>query len=120
MSFSSNKSIKIIYTDVKKAFDSVSHIKLITTLSQNNFHSSLVSWLQEFLNDKTQKVVINNTFSESLPVFSGVPEGGVIGPILFIIYINDIASEVYVSSNINPFSDNTKNFSPSKTTLQNS
>ena len=86
MSFLSSKSTKVIYTDIKKAFDSVSHVKLIKTLSQYKIYSSLVSWFKQFLNDRTQKLVINNTFSESLPIFSGVPQGGVIGPLLLIIF----------------------------------
>ena len=120
MSFLSNKSTKVIYTDIKKSIDSVSHKKLIKILSQYKIHSSLVSWFKKFVNDKTQKVVNNNTFSEYLPIFNGVPQGGVIGPLLFIIYINDIASKVDVSSNINLFADDTKTFSQSNTTLQNS
>ena len=119
VSFLSSKSTKVIYTDIKKAFDSVSNVKLIKALSQYKIHSSLVSQLKEFLNDRTQKVAINNAFSESLPIFNGVPQGGVIGPLLFIIYINGLASEVDVSSNSNVFADDTKNFSQSNTTLQN-
>ena len=120
MSFLSSKSTKVIYTDIKKAFDSVSHVKLIKTLSQYKIYRSLVSWFKEFLYDRTQKVVINKKFLESLPKFSEVPQGGVIGPLLFINYINDIASEIDVSSNINHFADDTKIFSQSNTILQNS
>ena len=120
VSFLSNTSTKVIYTDIQKAFDSVSHFKLIKTLSQYKIHNSLISWFREFLHDRTQKVVIGNTFSESLPIYSGVPQGGVIGPLLFIIYINDIVSEVDASSNINLFADDTKIFSHSNTTLQQS
>ena len=109
MSFLSIKSTKVIYTDIKKAFDSVFHVKLIKTLSQYKIHCSLVSWFKEFLSDRTQKVVIKNTFSEYLPIFSGVRQGGIIGPPTFIIYINDIASEVNASSNIYLFVLN-KNF----------
>ena len=94
MSFLSNESTKVIYADIKKVFDSVPNIKLIKTLSQHKIYSSLVSKFKEFLNRRIQKVVINNTFSESLPVFSGVPQGGVIGSLLFIININDMASKV--------------------------
>ena len=56
--FLSNKSTKVIYTDIQKAFDSVSHFKLIKTLTQYRIHKSLVSWFNEFLNNRTQKVVI--------------------------------------------------------------
>ena len=83
----------------KKAFDSVSHFKLIKTLTQYKTHKSLVSWFKELLDNRTQKVIIGKTFSESLPSFSGVPQGGIIGPLLFLIYINDIALEVDVDSN---------------------
>ena len=87
---------------------------------QYKVQSSLVSWFIECLNDRTQKVVINNSFLESLSILSGVPQGCVIGSLLFIIYINDIAAEVDVSRNINFFADNTKIFSQSNTILQNS
>ena len=59
-----------------------------------SFHyiiESLVSWFKDFLYNRTQRVVIGNTFSESLPVFSGVPQVVVIDLLLFLIYINDIA-----------------------------
>ena len=62
-------------------------------------------WFKEFRDGKTQKVVINKTFSEYLPIFSGVHQGGVIGPFLFIIYINDIVLEICVRSNIHIFPD---------------
>ena len=91
MSFLSNKSTRVIYTDIKKAFDCVSYIKLIKILSQYKIHSSLVTWFKKFLNGRTEKVIINNTFSEYLPFFSGVTQGGVISPLLFIIYINYLA-----------------------------
>ena len=106
---------KVIYTDIKNAFDYVSHIKLIETLSQYKNLSSLVSWFKDFLNDSIQKVVINNTFFKSFPIFSG-PSRGVINPLLFVSYINDMDSKVYVNSNINLSADDTK-FSASRTQL---
>ena len=106
---------KVIYTDIKNAFDYVSHIKLIETLSQYKNLSSLVSWFKDFLNDSIQKVVINNTFFKSFPIFSG-PSRGVINPLLFVSYINDMDSKVYVNSNINLFADDTK-FLASRTQL---
>ena len=103
----------MIQFDIQKAFDSVSHIELIKTLSQYQINRNLVEWFKEFLQERTQRVVIGNTFSESLPIFSGVLQGGVIGPLLLIIYINDIASEVDSKSNNNLFADDTKIFSQS-------
>ena len=87
-SFLSSISTEVIYTDIKKAFDFNSLVKFIKTILKYKINSSLVSWFKEFLIDRTQKVVINNTFSESLPIFSGVPQGGIIGPQLFIIKKN--------------------------------
>ena len=58
-----------------------------------------------------QKVIVNKTFSDPLPVFTEVPQGGIIGPLLFIIHINDITSEIVIHSNINLFADDTKIFS---------
>ena len=57
--------------------------------------------------EEVKKVVINKTFSESTPVFSGVPQSGVIDPLLFIVHINNIVLEVDVRSNINVFAGNT-------------
>ena len=75
---------------------------------------------EEFLNERTQKVVIINTILEHFPIFSGVLQGGVICPLLFIIYINDIASEVDVSSKINLFAYVPKMLSQSNITFKNS
>ena len=111
-----NKSINVIYTNIQKAFDFVSHFKLIKTLSQYKINRNLVEWFKEFLQERTHRVVIGNTFSESLPIFSGIRR--VIGPLLFITYINDIALEVDSNSNVKLFADDTKIFSQSNLVLQ--
>ena len=118
--FFTNKSINVIYTDIQEAFDLVSHLKLIKTLSQYKINRNLVEWFKEFLQDNTQRVVTGNKFPEPLPVFSGVPQGGVIDPFLFIIYINDIAPVVDSKSNIKIFAADTKIFSKSNFVLQKS
>ena len=54
-------------------------------MTQYGFDDNLVNWLSEFLNSRTQSVIINNTLSDPLKIHSGVPQGGVIGPLLFLI-----------------------------------
>ena len=78
-----NEYIKEVYTDIQKAFDSVSHKRLLKVLSQYGLHKSLVKWLNNSLIGKSQRVVINDTLSDPLSIYSGVPQGGVIGPLLF-------------------------------------
>ena len=116
----SNKFTKIIYTDIQKAFDPVFHCRLIKTLSQYKIHNSLINRFKEFLDGRTQKVVIYKTFSEYLLVFTGVLQSGVIDSLLFIIYRNCIVLEVDVRSNINRFADETKIFGQSDNILQSS
>ena len=72
----------------------MSYQRLIKTLTQYGLHDSLVIWFKESLNNKTQKVLVNNTLSNPLTVFSEVPQGGV---------INDTSTEINIHSNINLF-----------------
>ena len=84
------KCIDVSYVDFKSAFDTVSHEKLLYKLISYGITGHLLSWLTAFLTNRKQAVVINNATSELVFVRSGVPEGSVIGPLLFLIYINDI------------------------------
>ena len=107
-SLDNNKFVDIIYLDYAKAFDKVCHNKLIAKLSNIGIVGPILDWIKSFLSNRSQRVRINNTISESANILSGVPQGSVIGPLLFLIYINDLVDSIDTDITINPFADDTK------------
>jgi hypothetical protein len=83
-------SVDVAYIDYRKAFDSVCHSKLLTKLRGYGFGTNLINWIFAYLTDRTQKTCINGHLSSNGKVISGVPQGSVLGPILFLLYINDV------------------------------
>ena len=96
----------VIYLDFSKAFDTVPHKRLILKLQAYGVHGNLLSWLTNYLSDRFQRVCLNGSCSGWKPVISGVPQGSVLGPLLFVIYINDLSS--CVSSCLFKFVDDAK------------
>uniref|UniRef100_A0A1X7SQQ4 Reverse transcriptase domain-containing protein n=1 Tax=Amphimedon queenslandica TaxID=400682 RepID=A0A1X7SQQ4_AMPQE len=103
-----NKScVDCIYLDFRKAFDSVPHNKLLLKLWKSGIVGPLWDWLHVYLSERRQCVVVNGTTSSFLKVLSGVPQGSVLGPLLFLMYINDL-STLSVPSDILLFADDSK------------
>ena len=100
----------VVYLDFRKAFDTVPHKKLLYKLSKYGIKGSLLTWIKDFLFNRTQYVKINNSKSEECPVSSGVPQGSVLGPMLFIFYINDLPDVCNVTTKI--YADDTKAYTP--------
>ena len=105
---SRNKSTPtdVVFLDFTKAFDSVPHERLLLKLKGYGIEGNLLHWFRNFLTNRQQRVVVRGTFSSWTHVRSGVPQGTILGPILFLIYVNDISSNI--SSSIKMFADDTK------------
>ena len=115
--------VYIIYTDISKAFDTVSHPKLISVLQSNGVCNNVLNWITSFISYRKQCVCINDTFSSFCDITSGVPQGSVLGSLLFVVYIDnlvEICQPNNIRGDLHLYADNAKVYSSNAQELKNS
>jgi hypothetical protein len=115
--YTSKETTSVVYTDLAKAFDRVSHPKLLQVIRSYGITGTLLKWIKSFLIGREQRVVIGKNYSKPLDVRSGVPQGSVVGPLFFLLYIDDI-TKVPSNSKICLFADDTKMYATNSVDMQ--
>ena len=99
------KEIRVVFCDISKAFDRVWHIGLLKQIESIGIQGPLLSWINNYLSNRKHRVVINNSNSQWRDIKAGVPHCSILGPLLFIFFINDIVTNI--QSTIQLFADDT-------------
>ena len=106
LAVNNHAKVDAVYIDFAKDFDSISHVKLLTKIHGYGIDTNLLNWISNFLSERTQFVYIGNTFSKFPPVLTGVPQGSVLGPLLVLLFINDLPDCIETKI----FADDKKNY----------
>ena len=104
-SLDSNQNTCMVFCDISKAFDRVWHKGLLFKLQQNGINGCLLNWIKSYLSNRQQAVFVGTAKSKLMNVKAGVPQGSVLGPLLFLIYVNDISENLLSISRL--FADDT-------------
>ena len=104
-------NVDIVFINFSKAFDSIVFSKLLAKLEHCGIVGNLLKWISCFIHGRTQRVVLDNCLFSVADVISGVPQGSVLGPILFIMFINDVVSSSCGNTNVKLFADDLKLYS---------
>ena len=114
----------VLFIDFSKAFDTLSHTKLVEIMERIGIRGNTLSWFKNYLQWRTYQVQINNNVSDKMPTEYGVPQGSKLGPILYIIYANDMIKSLRESTTF-AYADDTavvvsdKNICNATETMQN-
>ena len=108
-SFDDNLEVRAVFLDISKAFDKVWHKGLIFKLKQNGISDKILNIITDFLSFRKQRVTLNGQSSRRVSIEAGVPQGSILGPLLFFIYINDLSDDL--SATVKLFADDTSLFS---------
>ena len=106
--FEHHNDTRAVFLDISKAFDRVWHDGLLLNLRSNGISGPLINLLSEFLSERYQRTVLNCKSSDWRMVMAGVPQGSVLGPLLFLVYLNDLANNLL--SDVRIFADDTSQF----------
>lgn len=108
----------IVYLDFKKAFDTVSHPKLLSKLQSFGVSGSLLNWIEEYMTGRTQQVSVSQTLSVQAEVTSGIMQGSCLGPVLFVLFINDLLESLNPICKCLAYADDVKLYSNDPTKIQ--
>ena len=100
--------IDVVYLDFRKAFDSVPHERLLKKVQSYGIRGNLLCWIRSFLTGRKQRVIVNGGESSWMEILSGIPQGSVLGPFLFLLFIDDLPDSI--EGLVKIFTDDTKVF----------
>ncbi|CAB3985999.1 Hypothetical predicted protein [Paramuricea clavata] len=98
----------VVFMDISKAFDTVDHAKLLQKLRDFGLSGSLLLWFENYLSGRCQEVTVHGATSTPFPITSGVPQGSLLAPFLFSVYINDLPDNISISTGVGLYADDTK------------